>query len=125
MVNTIAEQPTPAVLRTGNSLNLTQLFRRAGLPHKVTASPAFAQQHGLMAGQRKLDQHYDLAWTVRCAVTGLLPVIKFSTSCGEGWIAEYLSLPEGKPDPVSISVGIIATATTLHLILPNELAAVE
>lgn len=118
----IAEQPTPAVLCTGNSLNLTQLFRRAGLPHKVTASPAFAHKHGLMVGQRELDQHYDLAWTVRCAVTGLLPVLKVFTTHGEGLIVEYLSLPEGGPDPVSIIVGIIVSATTIHMVLPDELA---
>jgi hypothetical protein len=119
-----AETTMPAVLRTGNSQNLTHLFRRAGLPHRVTASATFAQQHGLMAGHRELDQHYDLAWTVRCAITGLLPALKFSTAHGEGLIAEYLSLPEGQPDPVSITVGIIFSATTIHLVLPGELAAV-
>jgi hypothetical protein len=118
-----AETTTPAVPCTGNSPNLTHLFRRAGLPHRVTASPAFAQQHGLTAGYRELDQHYDLAWAVRCAVTGLLPVLKFSTAHGECLITEYLSLPEGKPDPDNITVAIIATATTLHLVLPAELAA--
>jgi hypothetical protein len=115
MVNTIAETTTP------NSLNLTQLFRRAGLPHRVTASPAFVQQHGLLAGHRELDQHYDLAWTVRCAVTGLLPALKFSTPHGECLITEYLSLPIGKPDPDNITVAILLTATTLHLVLPDEL----
>jgi len=116
------EQPISAVPCTGNPLNLTHLFRRAGLAHAVTASPAFANLHGLETGQRELEQHYDLAWTVRCAVTGLLPVLKFSTPHGECLIAEFLSLPEGQADPVSISVGILATATTLHLVLPDELA---
>jgi hypothetical protein len=120
MVNTIAETTMPAVPCTGNSLNLTQLFRRAGLPHRVTASATFAQQHGILEGDRGLDQHYDLAWAVRCAVTGLLPVLKFATPHGEVLITEYLSLPEGKPDPVNITVGIIVTATTLHLVLPDE-----
>lgn len=118
-----AETTTPAVLRTGNSQNLTQLFRRAGLPHTVTTSLAFARLHGLITGQRELDKHYDLAWAVCCAVTGLLPVLKFSTSHGECLITEYLSLPEGKPDPDNITVAIITTATTLHLVLPDELEA--
>jgi hypothetical protein len=50
-----------------------------------------------------------LTWTVRYAFTGLLSVKKISASHGEELLANYLSLPEGQPDPASITVSIIVT----------------
>ena len=121
MVNLI-EQPEPAVLPcSGNSQHLTLLFRCAGLAHVVSVSPAFARLYGLTANAKGLDQNYDLAWTVRWVVVGLLPSRMVATPLGEGLLVEVIAMVAEKSEPVTGAVLILPGTTTLQLLLPHEL----
>jgi len=120
--STITENKLVPVDTAGRSINLTPLFRLAGLPHRATASPACARRYGLSEGARDLH-HFDLAWAVRCAISGMLPVCKSTTGGIVTLRVEFPSYHPGKPEPVAVSIVVLTAGNGLHLVLPEELEA--
>jgi hypothetical protein len=104
-------------------VDLTTVFRRAGLPHKVLASARFAARHRLTAAGCEHPEHYALIWTVRCTLTECLPARRFRTSRGELILIEYPGFPDGNGQDKTVWIAVLRPAPGLvELRLPEELA---
>jgi hypothetical protein len=116
-------KPMPAKSpASGSGVDLTELFRRAGLPHKVVASARFADCHGLTGAGYERHEHYALVWSVRCALTGCLPARRFRTNRGELLLIEYPCFPGGGGQDQTVWVAALLPAPGLvQLLLPEEL----
>ena len=116
--NRIRQKPSLAEA----AVDLTAVFRRAGLPHKVMASARFAARHRFRGAAGENLEHYALIWTVRCTLTGCLPARRFRTSRGELFLIEYPGFPDGsgKDKPVVIAA-LRPAAGLIELLLPEEL----
>ena len=103
-------------------VDLTTVFRRAGLPHKVLASARFAARHRLTAASCEHPEHYALIWTVRCTLTDCLPARRFRTCRGELILIEYPGFPDGNGrDQLVCIVALRPTPGLVELLLPEEL----
>lgn len=109
----------------GNGVDLTELFRRAGLPHKVVASARFAARHQL-TGAGCEHEHYALIWSVRSALTGCLPVRRFRTRRGELFLIEYAGFPGGTGRDQTVLVAALLPAPgMIQLLLPEEIQEIH
>ena len=106
----------------GTVVDVTDLFRRAGLPCRVVSSARFADRHQLKAKIAERPEHYALIWTVRCALTGSLPARRFKTARGELLLIEYVGFPDGDGRDKTVWVAVLRPAPGLvQLVLPEEL----
>ena len=104
----------------GQDMDLTELFRLAGLPHKVVATARFAARHQL-TGDGCEHEHYALIWSVRSALTGCLPVRRFRTTRGQLLLIEYPGFPGGTGRDQTVLVAVLLTVPgMIHLLLPEE-----
>jgi hypothetical protein len=103
-------------------VDVTDLFRRAGLPCRVVSSARFADRHQLRVAVAERPEHYALIWTVRSALAGSLPARRFKTSSGELLLIEYAGFPDGDGQDKVIWVAVLRPAPGLvQLVLPEEL----
>ena len=106
----------------GTPVDLTEVFRRAGLPHKVLASARFAARHQFTGADGEHPEHYSLIWTVRCTLTDCLPARRFRTSRGELILIEYPGFPDGNGQDQTVCIVVLRpTAGLVELLLPEEL----
>ena len=116
--NRIHEKPSSAEA----AVDLTAVFRRAGLPHKVLASVRFAARHRFTGAAGENLEHYTLIWTVRCTLTDCMPARRFRTSRGELILIEYPGFPDGNgQDKAVVIAALRPTAGVVELLLPEEL----
>jgi hypothetical protein len=110
-------------LTAGTAVDLTEIFRRAGLPYEVFGSARFAARHRLTGADcERCEEHYALIWTVRSALTGSLPARRFRTSRGELLLIEYVGFPDGDGQDKTVWVAALRPAPRLvQLLLPEEL----
>jgi hypothetical protein len=107
----------------GAAVDLTAVFRRAGLPHKVLASVRFAVRYRFTGAAGENLEHYALIWTVRCTLTDCLPARRFRTSRGELILIEYPCFPDGDGRDKAVVIAALRPAAGLiELLLPEELA---
>ena len=110
---------TPAA---GDVVDVTDLFRRAGIPCRVVSSARFAERHQLKTKVAERPEHYALIWTVRSALTGSLPVRRLKTARGEMLLIEYVGFPDGDGRDQTVWVAVLRPAPGLvQLVLPEEL----
>lgn len=103
-------------------MDLTELFRHAGLPYQVVSSARFADRHQLKGASTEQPEHYALIWTVRSALTGCLPARRFRTSRGELLLIEYIGFPDGDGQGKAIWVAALQPAPgQVELLLPEEI----
>ena len=104
------------------AVDLTRVFRRAGLPHKVLASLRFAARHRLSGADCDHPEQYSLVWTVRCTLTECLPARRYNTPRGELILIEYAGFPDrdGKDESVWFAA-LRAAPGLIELLLPEEL----
>lgn len=101
---------------------MTELFRRAGLPHKVLASARFAARQRLTGAAAENPEHYTLTWMERCTLTECLPARRFRTSRGELFLIEYPCFPDGNGQDKPVVIAALRLATgVVELLLPEEL----
>ena len=106
----------------GAAVDLTAVFRRAGLPHKFLASVRFAARHRFTGAAGENPEHYTLIWTVRCTLTDCLPARRFRTSRGELILIEYPGFPDGDGQDKPVVIAALRPAAGLiELLLPEEL----
>ena len=106
----------------GTAIDLTVIFRRAGLPHKVLASARFAVRHRFTEANHENLEHYALIWTVRCTLTDCLPARRFRTSRGELILIEYAGFPDGNGEDKPVVIAALRpTAGLIELLLPEEI----
>jgi len=104
----------------GQGVDLTELFHRAGLPHRVIATARFAARHQLN-GAGCEHENYALIWSVRSALTGCLPVRRFRTTRGQLLLIEYPGFPGGTGRDQTVLVAVLLTVPgMIHLLLPEE-----
>ena len=107
----------------GTAVDLTAVFRRAGLPHKVLASVRFAARHRFTGAAGENPEHYTLIWTVRCTLTDCLPARRFRTLRGVLILIEYPGFPDGNGRDKAVVIAALRPAAGLiELLLPEELA---
>ncbi len=103
-------------------MDLTEVFRRAGLPYKVIASARFAARHQLGEASRDHPEHYALIWMVRCTLTDCIPARRFRTSRGELILIEYAGFPDGNGKDWTVCIVVLrAAAGLVELLLPEEI----
>jgi hypothetical protein len=106
----------------GTAVDLTAVFRRAGLPHRVLASARFAARHRFTGAAGENPEHYTLIWTVRCTLTDCLPARRFHTSRGVLILIEYPGFPDGNGRDQHVVIAALQPAAGLvELLLPEEL----
>ena len=106
----------------GNGLDLTEIFRSAGLPHQVFASARFAAHHQLSRAAYERCEHYALIWSIRCALTDCLPARRTRTPRGELLLIEYPGFAGGSGQDETVRVAILLpTPGIVRLFLPEEL----
>jgi hypothetical protein len=116
--NRIHEKPSIAEA----TVDLTAVFRRAGLPHKVLASARFAARHRFTGTAGESTEHYTLTWMVRCTLTECLPARRFRTSRGELILIEYPGFPDGNGQDKPVVIAALRPAAGLiELLLPEEI----
>jgi hypothetical protein len=107
----------------GTAVDLTAVFRRAGLSHRVLASARFAARHRFTGAACENPEHYALIWLVRCTLTDCLPARRFRTSRGELILIEYPGFPDGNGQDKPVLIAALRPAAGLvELFLPEELA---
>ena len=108
--------------KPGSVVDLTTVFRRAGLPHKVLASARFAGRYRFTGTGGENPEHYALIWAVRCTLTDCLPARRFRTSRGELILIEYPGFPDGDGQDKPIVIAVLRPAAgVIELLLPEEL----
>lgn len=120
MLTTNYHQPSRRPQAGGEAIDLTAVFRRAGLPHTVTASPAFEAKFQLRARHDRGTDHYDLLWAVRAAITGCVPTRVRATASGKVLLLELpIFRPGAGNEDVRIAI-CLRDRNQVHLVLPEE-----
>jgi CheY-like chemotaxis protein len=103
---------------------LQQLFRRAGLPQRVTVSARLRDVYKLPA---ELDQPewVELAWMVNLIINQCVPSVELNSPPGSVRVAEFCSVPVGRRDSGERKIAVRQPdSATLHVALPEEMGPV-
>ena len=121
-MNAEKKDRSPTQELNGRISRLKELCRRAGLP-PVSVSSRFAESVLL----RALDEMglYDLVWTLRGSIHGLMPCHRNSGPAEEIYVMEFWSLASGGLPTSQRVVAVVSRDTTrglkMELVLPDEL----
>jgi CheY-like chemotaxis protein len=100
---------------------LQQLFRRAGLPQRVTVSARLREVYKL---PDELDQPewVELAWMVNLIINQCVLFVELNTPQGPVRVAEFCSVPVGRGDSGERKIAVQQSdSATLHVALPEEI----
>jgi CheY-like chemotaxis protein len=114
-----SETTTTINASTEVRIDLTSVFRLAGLPHIVSASQMFEAKYQLLAPDGQTD-HYDIIWAVRCAIVGCLLNRPLRTRRGKALLVEFPSFQRGACDVDVRIVILITDQRQVCLMLPEE-----
>ena len=103
----------------GADIDLTPVFRAAGLPQTVSASPAFEAKFALLARGKGTD-YLDIIWAVRSAIAGYLPARSIHTSRGKALLLEFPSIQHGVCEEDVKIILHLTDRSHLCLMLPDE-----
>ena len=108
------ENKPPAV-----SVDVTSVFRRAGLPQTVRATQALEAKYQLLKPHDRCD-HYDIIWAVRSAISGCLPTRPLRSRAGKALLLQFPSFQGGVCETDVEIVVEIASPEHICLMLPEE-----
>ena len=123
MKPTVLETQRPAAIDAGKPHQ--PHFARAGLRQHVTVSERLRKRFDLNSDTDHPGWP-ELAWAVRCTLTGILPAREQFTPQGMVRVAEYLSPPVAAGQLTNRRIAVVTeNPSTLHVALPEEVPTGE